>query len=374
MSDIGGAVEALTKSFNTAEMSEARMMRKILREIRPHVSEIELSVLLFVWDRTYAYGKTSEVIPMKHFLEGVSLGSGEMLHPPLRAGRRTIYRAIENLIANVIIIAGKTHRTATPTYAINPVWMPPLCHQRHKLVSPAALACASRGTYNYKNNNIRDTQQVARVRASASEDDMNPRDALLASVAAATAKNRNARDKNKAKLNATGLEKIWEDAFIAVHPEETYFRWRRFEQAAFKKAVERGVPATDLEALITFCVTSFDNVINEHFSWMKSKPAEPAVGFVTKHIAEFYQSYKDSIDPNRKLRGRIKRTEKPSETNGQRVRGEIDQATSDEVRRLRAENEALKAKVGESASARRKTIKRLVHSRKPKDDEFGSWD
>jgi hypothetical protein len=218
-----------------------------------------------------------------------------------------------------------------------------------------------------------------RSRASACEEENmeSARDRLLATVAGATEKSKAARSKNKNKQNATGLMKTWEDAFIGVYPEETYFRWRAFEMSAFKKAVERGVPSNQVQDFVTFCVTAFDNVINEHFAWMKSKPTIPAVGFVTKHIAEFYQSFNDSKDPNRRLRGRIKRTESNDDREGkQRAATSEARATAadEEVERLRAENAALRGKLGETAGRKRLKLKRKLTSRPDSDKEFGSWD
>jgi hypothetical protein len=367
MSDVAGAVEAISKHFNSAEMTEGRMLRKILREVSPHIDEIQFRVLMFIFDRTYTYGKAEELIPMKHFTEGVRLGSGELLHPPLRASRATIYRAIQKLVDNVIIMRSNATGNSAAMYAINPVWRPPVSHRRDSGVSRMRQQCLPQGTHNNIDINNTDTQQVA-LRASAREEDMSTaKERLLATVAGATEKSKAARAKTKSKQNATGLMKIWEDAFIGVYPEETYFRWRTYEMSAFKKAVERGVPANSIEEFVTFCVTAFDNVINEHFSWMKSKPTIPAVGFVTKHIAEFYQSFNDSKDPNRRLRGRIKRTEvKDAPTNKVQDTAEVE--------RLRKENEALRSRLGERAVKKRSKLKQRVANRRTNDPEFGSWD
>jgi hypothetical protein len=375
MSYTAEAIEAVSKHFNSADMTEGRMLRKIMREIRPHIDEIDLSVLLFIFDRTYTYGKQAEGIPTSHFLNGVKTASGELLHPPLRCSRSSLFRSIKKLIANVIIVSGKTHRTGTVTYAINPAWVPPfsvtqtLASVRGGLASVnTGLTSVRAGTHNSIDNNRHDVQQVA-LRASAREEDMTTaKERLLATVAGATAKNKAARTKTKNKQNATGLMKIWEDAFIGIHPEETYFRWRTFEQAAFKKAVERGVPSDHVEDFIIFCVTAFDNVINEHFSWMKSKPTIPAVGFVTKHIAEFYQSFNDSKDPNRKLRGRIKRTEVTDAPK------KADANERAEVERLKAEVASLKSKLGEKAGSRRLKLRKRIANRPDADPEFGTYD
>lgn len=365
-------VEALVRDHNTAELTEGRMLRKITRDISPWVSDFELRVLLFIFDRTYTFGKASEVIPIDHFLNGVRLGTGEILHPRINASKRSVYRALQNLIDNVIILRGKKHKTATPSYAINPVWTPDLCQHRHKLVPQVAQVGAGSGTSNINNRYVtHEGEQVAPAQArvaNAVEDHMNdPRDRLAATIAAATEKSHAARGRQKSKLNATGLEKIWEDAFREAFPDDTYFRWRQYEQSAFKKAVERGVPRELLSEFIAFCVTSFDNVINEHFKWMKSRPTLPNVGFVTKHIAEFHQSFDDSRDPNRKVRARIRSAPEPKEPKRVRPAPQNNQ----EVASLRQEVSTLKARLGEAKGTRRR---KLIRNRRREDDEFGRWE
>jgi hypothetical protein len=98
---------------------------------------------------------------------------------------------------------------------------------------------------------------------------------------------------------------------------------------------------------------------------MKSKP-EISVGFVTKHISEFFQSFDDDRDPNRKIKRRIR--EAPAAQPKQEV---TDNA---EIERLRAEVATLKAKASEKAVSKKRLIRRLIKNRPERSDEFGSWE
>lgn len=366
-------VEELSRKHNDADASFGRMYRKVMREIGPHVNDLEFRVLMFIFDRTYSYGKTSELIPMKHFLEGVKTGTGEILHPRLHSSRTSIYRALQRLIDNVIILRSNASNNSAGRYAINPVWEPQVSHQRDRGVPQmgqgsltGGTPCLTQGTHNIETLTC-DMNMDAPAPASASaEIDMSSaKDALMASVAAATTKSHEARGKRKAKLNATGLEKIWEDAFRAAYPDDTFFKWRVFEQSAFIRAVKRGVPVPLIEPFINFVVANFDNVINGYFAWMKNKP-EVSVGFVTKHIAEFYKAFEDDRDPNRKIKRRIKDAA-PAQPKAK--------VTDDgETERLRAEVASLKAKLGKKALTKKGHIKRLVRRRPTASAEFGAWE
>jgi hypothetical protein len=370
MDDTASAVETIVRHYNTPDLSEARMFRKIMREMRPYLNEIQMLVLLFVFDRTYTYGKTSEVIPMRHFLNGVTTGDGVVLHPPIKKDRATIYRALDFLVDNVIILRSQNSRNSAPTLAINPVWVPQVSHQRDSSVASVRQQVGCNATLNNKNI-THEYEQVAPAHtrdAIPCQEEVQMSEAadrLRAAVAGATEKSHAARDKRKRKLSPTGLEKIWEDAFRDAYPDDTFFRWRIYEQSAFAKAVGRGVPRNEVQAFIDFCVRSFDNVINVKFAWMKSKP-ECNVGFVTKHIAEFYQAFEEDRDPNRKLKRRIR--EAP-------VRQAPVKETNDaEVSALQARIKELEAKVGQRSLAKSEKRKRLNRQRPTSSREFGKWE
>lgn len=365
MDNAAEAVEALVRQYNTAEWSEARMFRKLMRVVSPHVSDHEFRVLMFIFDRTYTYGKVSEAIPMRHFVQGVMTGDGIIIHPPVGMQRSRVYECLQNLVDNVIILRTARGNSA-PLLAINPIWEPTVSGKLDSSVREAGQASPISRTHNYKNI----TRKVAPAHtreANAIGKEMQAKDALMAAVAGATDKTHAARDKRKRKLSVTGLEKIWEDAFNAAYPDDTFFRWRVFEQSAFSKAVQRGVPRAMIDPFIQFAVSNFDNVINQHFAWMKTKPTV-GVGFVTKHIAEFYQAFSDDRDPNRKIKRRV-REAAPAQP---KVIDNADQTA--EVAALKAQVATLEARVGSQALEKRASTKRLIRRRPTSSREFGKWE
>lgn len=377
-------VDDLIRATNTPEISESRMFRKIMREMAPWMTVHELHVLMWIFDRTYTYGKTFERIPMDHFLNGVWLGQ-ERIHPPVGLKKSRLYECLQTLLENVFIIQSKRHRTDIPSYAINPVWQPSAKY-RHgdysgipdKLLRDTGHTTPGCETINKRNIEKRDIQQVApaltRDAMPAPEDGMfEPKERLKAQVAAALQKTGAARDKRKGKASATGYMKIWQDAFNEHYPDDTFFAWRVYEQSAFKKAIARGVPAEAVTDFINYVVEHFAQVLNGPLVWMRSKPTLPEVGFVTKHIDKFYQSFTDHRDPNRRLRRRISEV-KPAPKPKTKVRNREDQQ---EIEALRAEVASLKNSNARLASGRRRKVKKLIKA-PPKagrgDKEFGRWE
>lgn len=377
--DFVGLFEELSKAENTAELTEGRMLRFLLRKVKPHVSRAEFEILMFIFDRTYTYGKTSEAITTKHFLEGVIWGD-VLLHPPIALKRTQLFDSLKRLCDNVILIRKTDRRTNRTMYMLNPLWdqnfvVPRNVTSRNvtkELVRYSGQGSpAQRTSLSGPANTIEQEDSNMGIRTGAAVP-QSVTDLLNNSLG----KSKDARDRKKQKGNATAFSKIWEDAFRSAYPEEQYFAWRVTELASFKRALQRGaVPPTVAPAFIDFVVTEFPSVVSAHFAWMQKPPTIPNVLFVVKHIEKFYTAFRDKDDPNRKIRGRIQRAETPV----------VPAAGHDELKKLqqkldaalaaqeRAEREANSLKA-DAAQVSRKKIKQLVRKRPTSHPDAGSWD
>lgn len=380
--ELSDLVENISRASNDAEQTEARMIRFILREVSPEVSPSALRVLLFIFDRTYTYGKVAEHIPYRHFLEGVTWND-KLLHPPVDQSLATLKRSIKELCDNVIIIVSSDRKHHRTTYMINPLWVK---HGKN----------VSRNVTQQKNK----SRSMAHVRAehgspvsrpwltrdlAIEQEDSNMGNitgaalphSLTDLVSNTSAKTAAARQKRKEKGNATAFAKMWEDSFRVAYPEEQYFAWRVSELAAFKRALQRGkLPAPVIPGFIDFVVTEFPSVVSERFGWMRTPPTVPVVAFVTKHVEVFYRAYLDKDDPNRKVRGRVARAEKPEPVPAaghDEVKKLQQKLDAERARRERAEREANALK-DQKAQARRASAKKLVLKRPSRSAEFGDWD
>jgi len=383
--DIVGLFEDLSRVENTAELSEGRMLRFILRSVSPHISDGALRVLLFIFDRTYTYGKQAEVISIDHFLKGVKWND-EVLHPPIKVKRAMLYRHIKELSDNVIVLRNTDRKTHKTQYMINPLWTPNFVIPARNVTKTKTLAQNSPTLSTIIDKPVYHSGQACLLTdLSIEQEDNNMGNitgaalphSLTDLVSNISAKTAAARQKRKEKGNATAFAKIWEDSFRAAYPEEQYFAWRVSELAAFKRALQRGkLPAPVIPGFIDFVVTEFPSVVSERFGWMRTPPTVPVVAFVTKHVEVFYRAYLDKDDPNRKVRGRVARAEKPEPVPAaghDEVKKLQQKLDAERARRERAEREANALK-DQKAQARRASAKKLVLKRPSRSAEFGDWD
>lgn len=78
------------------------------------------AVLMFVNERTLRYGKQSERIPRRHFLNGVRSKSGDVIHAGLPMGKTTLLKSIEVLeLENLLLIREERYRHSGNRYAID---------------------------------------------------------------------------------------------------------------------------------------------------------------------------------------------------------------------------------------------------------------
>lgn len=93
----------------------SKAFRHVMREYAQYLSGNELAVLLFIVDRTYSYGKHAEVIPARHFLEGVWSGD-ECIHGPLNMVGKTLTDCLKSLREKGYIVAQRKGNTPTAYY------------------------------------------------------------------------------------------------------------------------------------------------------------------------------------------------------------------------------------------------------------------
>lgn len=379
--DFVGLFEDLSRAENTADLSEGRMLRFLLRKVRPHVTPTELVVLMFIFDRTYTYGKVSEVISVEHFLNGVEW-NGEVLAAPTGLKRSQLFDVLKRLCDNVIILRKTDKRSNRTLYMINPIWSP-------DFVLPSRNVTKR----NITDQQVRKTGQGSpdkRTSLSGPPSAIEQEDSNMGNITGAAvpqsvtdllsntiAKHGAARDRQKAKGNATAYEKLWEDSYRAAYPEEQYFAWRVSDKAAFKRALQRGgVPATTVALFIDFVVSEFPSVVSSRFGWMRNPPSFPTPRFVIAHIETFYLAFKDKDDPNRKIRGAVARAAPAPvlDLAGLEASKKLEQElAAEKAARVRAERERDELKT-EKVVARKAAARKLVLKRPVRTEEFGGWD
>jgi DNA-binding PadR family transcriptional regulator len=98
----------------------SELLRKILRIWTPYLTDREFRVLLFVFDRTYHFQKYAEVIPIRHFINGIHMESGYVVAAALPYKARTIYDALQSLRRKGVLFHRSEKKSSQPEYSINP--------------------------------------------------------------------------------------------------------------------------------------------------------------------------------------------------------------------------------------------------------------
>ena len=132
--------------------------------------------------------------------------------------------------------------------------------------------------------------------------------------------------------------------------------------------------------LLVFAVEHFRDVVKQKFGWQLKKANGgldlPKMGFVVTHIADFYQSYIDDIDPNRKIDRRIRLSKSEGPTPEQKRIAQLEE----QVRILEQGRATNGGDVNDDggvkearALVKRKFVKRVTLHRKTHTEEFGRW-
>ena len=101
------------------------VFRLIYRDMKPKlINCAELDILLFIYDRTWSFGKPAEVIPYRHFTDGIHLsGTGRYIASPLMCGRSTLIKSLQRL-ERAGMIARRRIMSGEYAYTINTSWRP----------------------------------------------------------------------------------------------------------------------------------------------------------------------------------------------------------------------------------------------------------
>ena len=370
-------------------ISSLDMVRILARHMSARADANEQALLLFIYERTYLWFKTEDYISEEQFLHGVEYEDG-FVRRGLGFSRATLYRVLKSLVGKGMLLKSPSEKRGFVGYSLNHEFRAEEIKSLpgDTYVSPMRLDQSHQRDLTNRDQDKRVSNKSAPVRTHASGDlpdnvtgneDMAAtpaKEALQALLQKTTEDHKANRAKRAKTLKASGYMAAWQDAFAAHFPDDRWFTWTIKDQAAFKRALEK-IPADERLLFVDFIVRMWEVVIRERFSWMRSKPELPVVGFATKQIAIFYQAYQHELDPNRKVKSAIKRTE---ETPVKRVRLKVhtasDKAKDVELAKLREENDNLKKQVKDKTiqrvQVRRRETRKLIAGRKPL-AEFGAW-
>jgi len=263
----------------------------------------QFKVLMFVFDRTYAYNKPDDAIPYRHFLEGVT-SKGKLHSLPCGLSEPTLKKALRALVDIGILIRWKGTKWWGTSYEINTYWRHPSLPQmwatdyfdtvtqdQTNAVSPDS-SCPPK-VKQLENGKI----NGARARAHARWSRKHGKEETINHLHHAKQ-----QQIGKKELSALSLQRIWRTASITAYPADRCIVWDMKEQVLFMRALRREELVADAPAFIQFCAEQFTQVIRAKLGWMRSPPSHPDVSFVSKHIAVFGEAFAEHKTQTPRLR------------------------------------------------------------------------
>jgi hypothetical protein len=356
----------MTDLYERKAIVYAGRMWTLCRYFMPSCNQSEWVALCWIADRTIAFDKIIEEIPMRHFINGV-FWQGKMQVRPITLSESTLKRAIANLVSKGMITKKSIERRPDVRYSINFEW-------KCKVFSGVKMNPSWGQNEPSIYNNKKESNNISAQARACEDQSMSPMENVTNALAGATAKTKAAQQTKKSKGNGSSYEKIWQDAQAQAFPLSRWFSWTNENKAQVVAAFKRGnITTEDREPFIIFAVTHFKDVAQRRFSkWLRSPPEVLPIPVFVSGIKTFWEEFEDHRNPNRKLEHRIA-TAAPIKQADNVI---ID--NSEELEKLRDSNAKLKAALTkfeqDNALAKRARIKKLIRTRPTgPDPEFGAW-
>lgn len=302
-----GQVQNLTyKDISPNE--KFKTLRVMAKEWMP-LPPAEFSVVFFVWSRTVFWGKKTERVQFRHFLEGIPGTIG-----PLPFTRATLRKAINSLVEKGILI--REQETWGSRYSLNfsnDDTASPSPKSRKKSRTdqssvtdtkkyPGRVKNRDRGdvknddSYKYENNNLEKDNSEHSVSGDKSpqiERGKLKKERFSTEVLI--------QKENKPFLRPTAvpvLEKIWLDENKKVYPEYPCMPWTPQECGMTKDFVKKFHalhPDKDVSEFFLFAVRDWNRMKARYFGWMKRMdyPEYPSIKFILSFKDQFLWLFGD---------------------------------------------------------------------------------
>lgn len=314
-------------------------MQWLVRDRSASLTSNQLLVALFIADRTIGWGKRSETITYRHFLEGIQdRESGVWYAGPLPMTRNTLISAIAHLSDTGIIHVAKS-KTLT-SYSLNHCWSdedpnadtqktmglakpkrlqtlqtPEITH----LPTPSpengecgggAMVAPDRGNdctgprqslplkkskgKNGKEKKVFPSGKRAERDPAEDETGCPSLDDTLSAVSERSA---TSRRKRLAKWNRSTVLAIWNDFEKRYHAGVTHFTTTNVNQLSLLQYGKKWIAANNSsEGWMTYlewCIANWSLIRDEELAWMSGAPTQPSMPFFVKYSDRFEKAHEE---------------------------------------------------------------------------------
>lgn len=309
----------------------------LLRDCSSHLTTNETHVALFVADRTLGWGKTSEIITRRHFLEGIQDSeSGVWYAGALPMSKNTLSAAINSLIDKGLVVSKKVRLLTS--YSLNLVWSNTITTQ---LTNDMGLATPKRlqtlqttqtGGITPSLTENESSRQGQKLTPSGSKIDpmqgqkLTPKKSkeknskeknafptekresnsllnnelepsLEERLSSATDNSRSARSIRLSKWTSATAFAIWTDLEKKHHSGITHFTTTKSNRFALlqygKKWIAANRSTENWMTYLEWCIGNWSIIQSEKLSWMVDAPTQPCMPFFVRNSARFEQAYEE---------------------------------------------------------------------------------
>ena len=329
-------------------LEQALMVRDINRTWRRYCSSDELSLLIYVLDRSVGWGKRSFQASVENIL------TGNETYAPLELSRRTYFRAQNSLIEKQMLIKkrsrdyvvlglnfdwteeqlpapvrvlGKAQKTNSgkkcqidTSSGVNAALQKcPAGTQNSKsekrkniIPSPSAPECLSDDFFPEEDQaQIPAAEKLQPEVCNPLQSVRDHLDGVQAGIEARRkVKTKSIRTKPKSKLNTTDLELVWKQAMCEKFPEQEHMAWSADQKKRIKPFMDRFHASVrgDLLKFARWSVINWQQVLHRN-KWMTSAPEFPSVNWwISSKVQDVFSRTRSEIE-ELKFENWITRTE-----------------------------------------------------------------
>jgi len=276
------------------------------RHLSSSLTDAEYRVVRFVYQRTIKFGKTHEIIPLRHLLSGVTDREGNLIHAGLPYSASTIRRALRGLFSRQIILKFEKKGHA-PSIGLG--FLDRFEDQNYMQIAPKGGHSCEQGGWSRVTGGSGHSCEHPINRENITMRKVTAGNAVPASLVglgvSSSAKTKEAREKRKLKKTATAYETVFSDAWRSVYDDRGPTRWTVADLGIIKNALARLPASVDRAKFIEAIVFGWDQIMKSRFGWMKNRPSRPAVRFIARHVDVLYDAYSSGDDdPNKPIKAK----------------------------------------------------------------------
>lgn len=307
-------------SFQNSYMYKYNFLRLIQEKLFDKISSSEMSILLFIFNRTIHYGKDEEVITYKQFNRGILKKDGTVVQTGTGISRKTVYRSLKNLTDKGIInkrdyINKNGDDTVLNYYSINKLYFNDLntCskaenNMKKKKTIIEKFGKKSRGNksdleqrLNGINNKQGKGEGLHRVKMTPPPCQNDTQNTNI-NISNNNSNNKVCEKSHTHSLHGETLtiktKKDFQKTFDKL--SKKYFDefpiWNTKSLANLKRCLMKDLDSKQIEDVydfINYVTYRWGQLMNKKFGWMKvpPPPASPDPQFLITHRAKFIESY-----------------------------------------------------------------------------------